>query len=75
VGIADTVWLVPDGQLFKLSFYAEGELRDKDGNLISNEPISSEVIVSEDQAQAIAASLAEQEEIANDRRPIRGEPG
>ena len=67
--------IVPDGQLFKLTIYAEGELRDKDGNLISNEPLTSEIVVSEEQAQAIAASLAEQEEIANDRRPLSGEPG
>lgn len=67
--------LVPDGQLFKLTFYAEGELRDKDGNLISNEPISSEVIVSEEQAQAIAASALTEQEIANDRRTVRSQPG
>ena len=67
--------IVPDGQLFKLTIYAEGELRDKDGNLISNEPLTSEIVVSEEQAQAIAASLAEQEEIANDRRPLSDEPG
>jgi hypothetical protein len=69
------VCIVPDGQLFKLTIYAEGELRDSDGNLISNEPLTSEIVVSEEQAQAIAASLAEQEEIANDRRPLGDEPG
>jgi len=60
--------------LFKLTIRAEGVLYDKDGNVISNEPIASEIVVSEEQAQAIAASLADQEEIANDRRPIRDEP-
>jgi len=60
--------------LFKLTIRAEGVLYDKDGNVISNEPIASEIVVSEEQAQAIAASLADQEEIANDPRPIRDEP-
>jgi hypothetical protein len=65
---------VPE-RLYKLTVYAEGELRDSEGNVISNEPLTSEIIVSEDQAQAIAASLATSEEIAHDRRPLSGEPG
>jgi len=65
---------VPDERLYKLTVYAEGELRDSEGNIISNEPLTSEIIVSEDQAQAIAASLIPQE-IAHDRRPLSSEPG
>ena len=44
---------MPEGQLFKLVIHAEGELRDKDGNLISVDPVTFvEVIIDEKQAQA-----------------------
>jgi hypothetical protein len=66
---------VPDGQRYMLTIHAEGELRDKDGNLISNEPLTGSREVSEAEAQAIAEQLTAQQEIADDGRPLSSEPG
>ena len=72
---------MPDGQLYKLSIVAEGELRDKDGNVISTEPLTSETVVTEEQAQAIVGEAlkerfraAEEGRGLDDTRTIGGEP-
>lgn len=67
---------MPEGRLYKLVIKAEGELRDKDGNLISVDPITfEERIVTEAEAQAIAASLSQQQGSTHGSRPISDEPG
>jgi hypothetical protein len=39
-----------DQQLYRLEIKATGEVRDKDGNLISVNPITGEAVVTEAQA-------------------------
>ena len=40
-------------QLYELTFTATGEVRDKDGNLISSEPIQSTRVVTAEEAAEI----------------------
>lgn len=47
----------PDGQLYRMSISASGEVRDKDGNLLNEVPIEGEVVVTSEQAAAIRAQL------------------
>ena len=42
-----------EGQLYKLSITATGEVRDKDGNLISSSPVEAELTVTEEQLASI----------------------
>lgn len=53
--------VVIDGKLYEMRITATGEVRDKDGNLISAEPVEATAVVTEDQARAIAAHLNEGE--------------
>lgn len=48
---------MPD--LYELKIVATGEVRDADGNLISNEPIEATRIVTEEEALAILATQEE----------------
>jgi hypothetical protein len=43
-------------QLYELRITASGEVRDKDGNLKSTEPVEAVTIVTAEQAAAILAS-------------------
>lgn len=43
---------MPDTQLYELKITASGEVRDADGNLISQEPIEMTKIVTAAEAQA-----------------------
>lgn len=48
------VWngiIVPDddGRLYEMTITATGEVRDKDGNLISSEPVEAKAIVTHEQ--------------------------
>lgn len=40
-------------QMYKIEITAVGEVRDKDGNLLSAEPITSEIVVSESQLREL----------------------
>ena len=67
---------MPDGQLYKLSIVAEGELRDKDGKVISTEPLTAETIITEDQALKLAQAAAEEQtESTHGGRPLSNESG
>jgi hypothetical protein len=75
---------VPDERLFKLTIYAEGELRDSEGNLISSEPVEIEQVVTEGQAQELMISAELEERIraatenrepVSDSRTISHKPG
>ena len=48
-------------QQYKLNIRAEGEVRDKDGNLISSEPLEGQTVISEEQAQQIIEALVKQQ--------------
>ena len=41
------------GQLYEVVVTASGEVRDKDGNLISSEPVEARMVVTEDEARAL----------------------
>jgi hypothetical protein len=41
------------GQLYELRITATGEVRDADGNLISQEPVETTVTVTEEQARQL----------------------
>jgi hypothetical protein len=43
----------PTAQLFELRITATGEVRDADGNLISQEPIEATAILTEAEARAL----------------------
>lgn len=49
-------------QLYKLTITATGEVRDKDGNLISSQPIESTQTVTAAQARDILAAQAQKAE-------------
>lgn len=40
------------GQLFQLLITATGEVRDADGNLVSQEPVEAVALLTEDEARA-----------------------
>ncbi len=40
-------------QMYELTISAVGEVRDADGNLVSNEPIEATMTVTEDQAREL----------------------
>jgi hypothetical protein len=42
---------------YQLVIRAEGELRDKDGNPISSEPLEAQTVVTEEQAKQILEQL------------------
>lgn len=44
-------------QNYQLTIRAEGEVRDKDGNLISSEPLEGQTVLTEEQAQQLLAEL------------------
>lgn len=48
-------------QLFEIVMTATGEVRDKDGNLISAEPIEGRMVVNAEQAAQIRATFNEGE--------------
>lgn len=48
-----------DGQLYQLTLEATGEVRDADGNLISSEPVTATVTVTEDQARSLGLDIPE----------------
>lgn len=48
-------------QEYQLNIKAEGEVRDKDGNLISTEPLTGQTVITEEQAQQIYEALQKQQ--------------
>jgi hypothetical protein len=42
-----------DGQLYEMTIHATGEVRDKDGNLVSSEPLEAKTVVTEEQMHAL----------------------
>jgi hypothetical protein len=47
------------GQLYDLTIIAVGEVRDADGNLISQQPIETTTVITEEQAAALTAQIEE----------------
>ena len=45
------------GQLYEVRLIAEGEVRDKDGNVIDRDPITGVAVVTEEQALAIVEAI------------------
>ena len=48
-------------QQYELTIKAEGEVRDADGNLISNEPLQGQTVITEEQAQRLLKQLEQQD--------------
>lgn len=48
-------------QNYQLTIRAEGEVRDKDGNLISTEPIEGQTVLTEEQARELIEALEKQQ--------------
>ena len=51
----------PDGQRYEITFTAEGEVRDADGNLLNQEPIKATAVLTEEQAKALMPLLTDDE--------------
>lgn len=49
-------------QQYELVIRAEGEVRDKDGNLVFTEPIEGQTVITEEQAAQLLEALAKQGE-------------
>jgi hypothetical protein len=52
-------------QQYKLVIRAEGEVRDKDGNLISTEPLEGQTVITEEQAAKLLEALAKRQGAAS----------
>lgn len=48
-------------QKYQLVIRAEGEVRDKDGNLISNESLDGQTVLTKEQAQRLLEQLGQQQ--------------
>jgi len=48
-------------QNYKLVIRAEGEVRDKDGSLISAEPLEGQTVLTEEQAKRLLEQLEQKE--------------
>jgi len=47
-------------QEYELVIKAEGEVRDKDGNIISTEPVEGQTVLTEEQAKRLLEALNQQ---------------
>lgn len=56
-------------QQYELVIRAEGEVRDKDGNIISTEPLTGQTVLTEEQARKLLESL----EYPEHNQPVIGE--
>ena len=48
-------------QNYKMVIRAEGEVRDKDGNLIPTEPLEGQTVLTEEQAKRLLEQLEQKE--------------
>ena len=50
-------------QLFEITLSATGEVRDADGNLLNQVPVTQTIVVTEDELAAMEAAAAEEGEL------------